>query len=127
MSRSFAASTMSERGASQSRALGALRGVHEYICTIPAHSLQTAMPEISRFLGIVVGMFYNDHAPPHFHARYGEYEVIVRIDYGSVQGEFPRRVLAHVLEWYGLHHEELAENWERARARRPLRTIAPLE
>jgi hypothetical protein len=47
------------------------------------------MPEISRFFGIVVAMFYSDHAPPHFHARYGEYEVTVRIDDGGVDGYFP--------------------------------------
>lgn len=51
------------------------------------------MPEISRFLGIVIAMFYSDHAPPHFHARYGEYEVTVRIDDGAVDGHFPRRAL----------------------------------
>ena len=46
------------------------------------------MPEISRFLGIVIAMFYSDHAPPHFHARYGEHDVTVRIDDGVVEGRF---------------------------------------
>lgn len=64
------------------------------------------MPEISRFLGIVIGMFYSDHAPPHFHARYGEHEVTVRIDDGAVEGRFPRRALALLLEWHALHREE---------------------
>jgi hypothetical protein len=85
------------------------------------------MPEISRFLGIVVAMFYSDHAPPHFHARYGEYEVTISIGDGSVDGRFPPRVLGYLLEWYALHRDELAENWERARVRQPLRPIAPLE
>ena len=58
------------------------------------------MPEISRFLGIVIAMFYSDHAPPHFHARYGAHEVIVCIDDGAVEGYFPRRALGLLLEWY---------------------------
>lgn len=85
------------------------------------------MPEISRFLGIVVGMFYNEHAPPHFHARYGEHEVTVRIADGVVHGYFPGRALALLMEWYALHREELRGNWERARARKPLQKIEPLE
>lgn len=85
------------------------------------------MPEISRFLGIVVAMYYNDHAPPHFHARYGEHEVVVYLDTGEVRGNFPKRALNHVLEWYNLHTEALNENWKRAKERRPLLPIAPLE
>lgn len=85
------------------------------------------MPEVSRFLGIVVVIYYNDHAPPHFHARYGGYEVTVRIADGVVSGRFPRRALKLLLEWYALHQDELLENWNLARERRPLQRIAPLE
>lgn len=85
------------------------------------------MPEISRFLGIVVAMFYSDHAPPHFHARYGDHEVTVLIDDGTVEGHFPLRARGFLLEWYALHREELCENWERARSRKPLQKIEPLE
>jgi hypothetical protein len=85
------------------------------------------MPEISRFFGIVVAMFYSDHGPPHFHARYGEHEVTVRIDDGGVDGYFPHRALGLLLEWYALHRDELRDNWERARTRRPLQRIEPLE
>ena len=85
------------------------------------------MPEISRFPGIVIAMFYSDHAPPHFHARYGEHDVTVRIDDGVVEGRFPRRALGLVLEWCALHREELRDNWERARSRAPLQKIEPLE
>jgi len=85
------------------------------------------MPEISRFLGIVIAMYYNDHAPPHFHAIYGEHEIKVFIDDGDIQGEFPRRALGHVLEWYNLHKSELLENWELARERKPLSRVDPLE
>ena len=63
------------------------------------------MPEISRFLGIVIAMYYEDHPPPHFHAKYGEYEITVETESGIVKGEFPRRGLAHVLEWRELHRE----------------------
>lgn len=55
------------------------------------------MPEISRFLGIVIAMYYLDHAPPHFHAVYGEYEVTIEIATAKINGDFPRRALAHVL------------------------------
>ena len=85
------------------------------------------MPEISRFLGIVIAMFYRDHEPAHFHAKYGEYEITVRLADGLVAGSFPPRALRHVLEWYELHRSELSEDWDRARRREPLAPIAPLE
>jgi len=85
------------------------------------------MPEISRFLGIVIGMFYRDHGPPHFHAAYGEFEITVEIETGAVAGRFPRRALAHVLEWAQAHRAELLENWDLARQAKPLRPIEPLE
>ena len=85
------------------------------------------MPELSRFLGIVIAMFYQDHEPAHFHAVYGEYEIKVGIDDGVVTGQFPRRALRHVLEWYELHKAELAENWKAAKERQPLNPIPPLE
>jgi hypothetical protein len=85
------------------------------------------MPELSRFLGIIIAMYYEDHAPPHFHAKYGEHEIAVDIVTGNVTGDFPKRGLAHVLEWHDLHRNELIENWNLVRERRPLRRIAPLE
>ncbi|MEQ8765466.1 MAG: DUF4160 domain-containing protein [Planctomycetota bacterium] len=85
------------------------------------------MPEISRFLGIVIAMYYNDHAPPHFHARYGAFEITVSIADGVVEGRFPRRALNLVLEWYSLHQAELLEDWDLARERKPLHRIDPLE
>ena len=56
------------------------------------------MPEISRFLGISICMYYREHAPPHFHAEYGEFEITVEIETGIVSGRFPTRALGHVLE-----------------------------
>ena len=85
------------------------------------------MPEVSRFLGIVIYMYYREHPSPHFHADYGEYEISVDIDSGVVTGKFPRRALKIVLEWYELHKGELAEDWERARQELPLTPIEPLE
>jgi len=85
------------------------------------------MPEISRFLGIVIGMFYSEHGVPHFHAVYGEHEVSIEIEGGVVHGEFPPRALRLVLEWAELHRAELLENWELARQGQPLKRIAPLE
>lgn len=85
------------------------------------------MPEISRFLGIVIGLYYKDHAPPHFHSVYGEYEIIVEIETGVVQGRFPRRALQHVLEWLATYRDELLEVWQLARKGRPLKKIPPLE
>lgn len=85
------------------------------------------MPEIARFLGIVIGMFYSEHGVPHFHAVYGEHEISVEIESRRVHGSFPRRALRLVLEWTELHEAELLENWRRARRAQPLEPIAPLE
>jgi hypothetical protein len=86
------------------------------------------MPEISRFFGIVIKMYYNDHQPPHFHAEYGEYLAEISIDSLSVlRGDLPRRALALVLEWAHLHRQELLANWTRARERQNLLPVEPLE
>ena len=85
------------------------------------------MPEMSRFLGIVIAMFWSDHAPPHFHAYYGDYEITVTIEKGVVAGKFPKRALRLVLEWLDLHRDELLSDWELASAHRPLQPIPPLE
>ena len=85
------------------------------------------MPELCRFLGIVIYMLYDDHVPPHFHAEYGEYKVSVEIGTGVVDGRFPRRALSALLEWYAEHKTELREDWELAATHQPLKKIAPLE
>jgi uncharacterized protein DUF4160 len=85
------------------------------------------MPEISRFLGIVIRMYFREHFPSHFHAEYGEYEITVDIKTGVVTGKFPRRALNAVLEWYVLHQDVLMANWEAAMNRQPLSKIEPLE
>ena len=85
------------------------------------------MPEISRFLGIVIGMFFNEHGVPHFHAVYGDRRITVEIHAGTIHGDFPTRAERLVLEWLELHREELLDNWQRARQHQPLERIAPLE
>lgn len=83
--------------------------------------------KISRFLGIVIGMFYREHGVAHFHAVYGEHEITMEIETGVVHGHFPGRALRLVQEWCGLHKAELLQNWERARQGEPLERISPLE
>ena len=86
------------------------------------------MPEISRFFGIVIRMFYDDHAPPHFHASYAEHEVLITIETLAVlRGQVPRRAHALILEWAALHRAELEADWELARSQQPLNPVAPLE
>lgn len=85
------------------------------------------MPEISRFLGIVIGMFYREHGPPHFHAAYGECEAIFHIETGHMIGNFPPRARRLVLDWRRMHQVELLKNWELARAGQPPERIPPLE
>lgn len=86
------------------------------------------VPEISRFFGIVIQMFYNDHTPPHFHAKYAGHRAAIAIEtLEVVEGTLPRRALALVLEWASQHRDELRSDWELARAERPLVPVAPLE
>lgn len=85
------------------------------------------MPELSRFLGIVIGIFSKEHPPAHFHAVYGEYQITVEIQTGVVHGDFPKRALRHVLEWLDLHENELMENWNLIQEGKPGKKISPLE
>lgn len=85
------------------------------------------MPEISRFLGIIIAMYHNDHAPPHFHARYGKHKAIISInEFKLLQGKLPNRVMGLVLEWASLHREELIQEWELAVNNKDLFKIKPL-
>jgi hypothetical protein len=86
------------------------------------------MPEVSRFLGIVIAIYWLDHGVPHFHAKYAEARASFSItDLRLLEGSLPPRARALVLEWAFLHRDELMENWELARDRRPLKAIPPLE
>jgi len=86
------------------------------------------MPCISQFFGIVINMYYNDRAPPHFHAEYAGNEATFVIEsLGILHGELPRRARALVLEWAAMHREELLQNWDLARLGLPLNDIQPLD
>jgi len=85
------------------------------------------MPEISRFLGIVIGIFPREHPPAHFRAVYGEYQITVDIQSGVAHGDFPKRALRLVLERLDLHKDELIEDWSLIQAGWPARKIAGLE
>jgi hypothetical protein len=86
------------------------------------------MPRISQFYGIAVYLYYRDHAPPHFHAIYGEYEAEVEIATAAVLGgKLPRRAQALVADWAVAHRDELQRNWDLARAGQPLNPVEPLE
>ena len=85
------------------------------------------MPEISRFYGIIVYMFFQDHSPPHFHVKYQNFEATVNIEDGIIKGEIPRRALRLIYEWLDMHQEELIENWRLSEQRKPLNKIEPLK
>jgi hypothetical protein len=85
------------------------------------------VPTISRFFGIVIRMYFDDHPPPHFHVHYGEHQATILIESLEVErGELPRRALALVLEWAFEHRQELRENWDLAAAHSSLNPIEPL-
>jgi len=86
------------------------------------------MPEICRFYGIIIKMFFDDHYPPHFHAIYGEYEAL--IDIGAlavISGKLPPRAFGLVMEWAAIHQSELVDFWERAKNLEPIGKIEPLK
>jgi hypothetical protein len=85
------------------------------------------MPEISRFYGIVIRMYFNDHNPPHFHAHYAGGEAVINIrTLAVISGRLPARALGLVVEWGSMHVEDLLALWERARESRQLHRIDPL-
>jgi hypothetical protein len=85
------------------------------------------MPEISRFYGIVIRMYYDEHNPPHFHARYGDDEGVILIDTPSLaHGSLPRRALNLVLDWAELRRADLLDNWDQMRNGQPFRKVDPL-
>lgn len=86
------------------------------------------MPEISRFFGIIITMYYNDHAPPHFHVRYGNQKALIGIkDLGVLEGKLKPRTLGLVIEWASQHQDELMKDWNLAQSNAPLEKIEPLE
>jgi hypothetical protein len=85
------------------------------------------MPEVSRFYGIVIRMYFTDHWPPHFHAEYGEHEALIGIeDLRVIAGNLPARAFGLVEEWALIHQAELYGLWRKARQSEALTKIEPL-
>ena len=85
------------------------------------------MPELSRFYGIVIKMYFDDHPPPHFHAEYGEYEAVLSVEtLAIIAGSLPPRATGMVAEWASLHQRELMTAWQSATQHEPVTKIDPL-
>jgi hypothetical protein len=85
------------------------------------------MPELSRFYGIVIKMYFGDHDPPHFHAEYAEDRAVINIETLAVLGgRLPPRALGLVAEWSAMHQDELRQAWQKAKNLEPAGKIDPL-
>ncbi|MBN1227616.1 MAG: DUF4160 domain-containing protein [Deltaproteobacteria bacterium] len=85
------------------------------------------MPEICRFLGIIISIYYKEHAPPHFHAKYGGQRAAFSInELKQIEGSLPKRVISLILEWAFEHRDELMEDWKLAERNKELKKIDPL-
>jgi hypothetical protein len=86
------------------------------------------MPLISQFFGIMIYMYWDEHNPPHFHAKYNEFEAeISLLPIKIIKGDMPKRIRSLIFEWTAEHHEELLENWELSKANKELNRIKSLE
>jgi hypothetical protein len=87
-----------------------------------------AMPTISAFYGLIIQMFFKDHAPAHFHVKYAEYKAIIDIkNLRLIEGKLPRRALGLALDWAELHQAELLADWQLCQDMQNPKPIAPLE
>ncbi len=85
------------------------------------------MPEISRFLGIVIYMYFNEHNPPHFHAEYNDFQASINIaTLGLLEGKLPARVMSLVVEWAQEHQDDLLDNWNSIKETGSYHKIDPL-
>lgn len=86
------------------------------------------MPRISEFYGIIIFMYFRDHNPPHFHAKYNEYKILITIqDLRILRGHLPPKAFGMIMEWAATHQDELLENWHSIQEGRGWKTIEPLE
>jgi hypothetical protein len=85
------------------------------------------MPVICRFFGIIIFMNWDDHSPPHFHAKYQDHEVLIEIQSGNVNGNMPGRALEMLQEWRRDNFSQLMENWDLAADHKPLKKLPVLE
>ena len=82
------------------------------------------MPEICRFYGIIIKIFFSDHPPPHFHAVYGEYNGLFNIEtLELIEGDLPKRAVKMIIEWATIYKKELMEMWKN----QELRKLPPLK
>jgi len=85
------------------------------------------MPEICRFYGIIIAIFYSEHNPPHFHARYADRKASIGIrDLAVIEGSLPPRAMGLVMEWAAIHKDELMNAWQQAENNQPPGKIVPL-
>lgn len=84
------------------------------------------MPIICKFFGITIYMYQKDHAPPHFHAKYGDDEIVVEIQSGNISGNMSNRAIKMIQEWRKLYKAELLKDWELAEQKKALFAINPL-
>jgi hypothetical protein len=86
------------------------------------------MPTISSFYGLLIRMYFNEHAPPHFHVQYADFVATVNIHSLSIaDGNLPRRAQELVLDWAELHQYELLEDWQLCQQKQQPKPIAPLK
>jgi hypothetical protein len=86
------------------------------------------MPIVSTFYGIFIYFYFEDHNPPHFHAKYGDFEALIDINtLGIIRGNLPVKAHGLIIEWAAAHKEELMKNWELAKANRQPEKIEPLK
>ncbi len=86
------------------------------------------MPEISRFFGIIISMFYDEHNPPNFHVEYSGNKAVFDLQGNIAAGSLNSKTAVKLVrEWIDLHEKELSDDWELARNKMPLNNIAPLD
>ena len=85
------------------------------------------MPEICRFFGIIISLYWKDHTPPHIHFTYGSYECCISVIDRIVDGQAPAKVIAKVNAWIDAHEDEILALWEKAQKGEPLNKIEPLK
>jgi len=85
------------------------------------------MPTISMFYGIIIAMYYNDHNPPHIHAKYNEYEATIEIKTFKITGKLPANAKKLLKKWIKKNNNALLENWNLAKDGLPLKNVPPIE
>ncbi|MCK4840928.1 MAG: DUF4160 domain-containing protein [Methylococcales bacterium] len=86
------------------------------------------MPEISRFFGIIIRMFYDDHNPPHFHAEYSGKKAVFDFNGNILKGSLESKTATKLVrDWVDIHVSELEKDWTLAKASQEINKIEPLK